>query len=502
MERLARASQRLPPHPSRGKPSPFALVAAGPKGLRLVACDVPALELGLRPGQRLADAQARVPHLDTSLHAPEKDASALLHLVSWTERWSPWVAPAPPDGLFLDVSGIAHLFGSEARLIADMQSRFLALGYTARFGIAGTIGAAWALARYAPSPASAASSPGWREALAGLPVEALRLELATATTLRRLGLKTIGQLCAIPRRSLARRFHGASQAEQVVLRLDQAFGILDEPLSPLRDPPQFSVRQNLEEPLSSAEGINAMLDDLAEKLCHRLEQTGEGAARLVLALFRSDGSRATVKAGLSRPSRNPVHISRLLKPKLDGLDAGFGIDAMSLTAEETGRIEVGDPGFLAAPDLAEGFAELSDRIANRYGEAHIARLLGLERHWPEWAERSIPPASSLPSQTGDLHRTRPLTLFDRPEEISVMAEVPDGPPVRFAWRRVRHRVRRCEGPERIAPEWWRGSEKTRRPRDYYVVEDDEGCRFWLFREGVYGEDLKPSPRWFLHGLLP
>ena len=462
---------------------------------------MPALELGLRPGQRLADARARAPHLDSTFHEPEKDASALRAMASWAERWSPWVAPAPPDGLFLDVSGIAHLFGSEARLIADMQGRFLALGYTARFGIAGTLGAAWALARFAPafSPGSA----GWREALSGLPVEALRLESETVTTLRRLGLKTIRHLCAIPRRDLARRFRGTDKAQQVLLRLDQARGLVDEPLSPLRDPPQFSVRQCLEEPLSSAEGIGAMLDDLAEKLCLELARASQGATRLALAFFRSDGSRATVKAGLSLPSRNPVHVSRLLKPKLDGLDAGFGIDAMSLAAEETGPIEAGNPGFLAGPDrLADGFAELSDRIANRHEEARIARLLSLERHWPEWAERLISPASALPPQKDGLDRTRPLTLFDSPEEISVMAEVPDGPPVRFAWRRMRHRVRRCEGPERIAPEWWRPSEKTRRSRDYYVVEDEEGRRFWLFREGIYGEDRKPAPRWFLHGLLP
>lgn len=485
------------------KKMPFALVAAGPKGLRLVACDVPALRLGLRPGQRLADAHARVPHLDTGLHEPDQDAAALTGLASWAERWSPWVALAPPDGLFLDVSGIAHLFGSEARLVADMQERFLALGYTARLGVAATIGAAWALARYAGDPVSSASSSGWREVLAGLPVEALRLEPETVTTLRRLGLKTIGHLCTVPRRELARRFRGASKAEQVLLRLDQAGGIIDEPLSPLSDPPQFFVRRSFEEPLSSAEGIGAMLDDLAARLCRRLERAGEGATRLTLAFFRSDGSRAAVAAGLSRPSRNPRHLARLLGPKLDGLDLGFGIDAMSLTAKETGPIEAGDPGFLSGPHRSSAdFAELADRIANRHAEAHIARLLAMERHWPECAERLISPAAPLPPHQDDPDRARPLTLFDRPQEIRVMAEVPDGPPVRFVWRRVRHRVRRCEGPERIAPEWWRGSERMRRPRDYYAVEDDDGRRFWLFREGVYGEAGKPAPRWFLHGLLP
>jgi protein ImuB len=270
----------------------------------------------------------------------------------------------------------------------------------------------------------------------------------------------------------------------------------------LRNPPQFSVRQSLEEPLTSMEGIDAILNDLANRLCRRLEQAGQGATRLSLALFRSDGSRAEVTAGLSRPSRSPVHWKRLLTPKLERLDAGFGIDAMSLAAEETGQVELFDGGFLSGPHpLADGFAELSDRIANRHEEACIARFMSLERHWPEWAERLTSHSSSLPAQPPGLDRTRPLTLFDRPEEISVMAEVPDGPPVRFVWRREHHRVRRCEGPERIAPEWWLDGEKLRRPRDYYAVEDEQGRRFWLFREGIYGEARKPAPRWFLHGLL-
>jgi protein ImuB len=439
-----------------------------------------------------------VPHLHSGIHEPEKDASVLIAVASWVERWSPWVAVDSPDGLFLDASGVAHLFGGEAGLTADIEKRFRALGFTVRLAIAGTLGAAWALARYA---SRSFASSAWREALAGLPVEALRIEPETVTTLRRLGLKTIASLWTIPRRELARRFRGASKAEQVLLRLDQALGLIDEPLSPLRHPPRFSVRQNLEQPLATAESIHALLDDLTSRLCQKLERAGQGATRLALVFFRTDGSRAMVTAGLSRPSRHAPHLARLLGPKLDGLDLGFGIDALALEADETRPAEAVDSSFLAGPHrTADGFAELADRIANRHEEARFAHLVGVERHWPEWAERRIPAASPVPAQSGDAGGLRPLTLFDRPEEIRVMAEVPDGPPLRFTWRRVRHRVHRCQGPERIAPEWWRT--KSHRPRDYYTVEDEAGRRFWLFREGVYGEGHDPSPRWFLHGLLP
>jgi protein ImuB len=458
--------------------------------------------LGLRPGQRLADARAQVPDLATTLHEPEKDAAILLGLARWCERWSPWVALHQPDGLILDVTGIAHLFGGEASLLADIAARFQNLGFHVRSAIAGTIGAAWAFARFESASAIAVPPDRERERLGALPVEALRLERETLLVLKRLGLKTIASLYSIPRSELARRFRGSTQASHVLLRLDQCSGETEEPLSPLKDPPLFSVRHALIEPLIANEGLMALLDQLAGRLCHRLEREGMGATRIALKLYRTDASQIVLSAGLSLPSNDPLHLVRILQPKLENVDLGFGVDAMSLEAEETSIVESHDPGFMETEAcFTHDFAKVSDRLMNRHAEAGISSLAAAERHLPEWAEKFSPPASKSVSLASSFDGLRPLTLLDPPQKIAVMAEVPDGPPLRFVWRRVSHRILRMEGPERIAPEWWREREKEKRPRDYYLVEDEEGRRFWLFREGIYGEPHSPAPSWFIHGLL-
>ncbi len=95
--------------------------------------------------------------------------------------------------------------------------------------------------------------------------------------------------------------------------------------------------------------------------------------------------------------------------------------------------------------------------------------------------------------------SRPLTIFETPEPARVIAAVPDGPPMRLTWRRVTRKIVKSQGPERIAPEWWNLSDGER-PRDYYHIEDEEGRRYWLYRDGLYGEDEGPPPKWFVHGL--
>jgi protein ImuB len=501
VERLNRTLKNEGLSPLNVPGQAFALVESGPKGLRLVACDELALSLGLRPGQRLADARAQVPDLASTLHEPEQDAKSLLALARWCERWSPWIAVQGSDCLILDVTGIAHLFGGEASLLADITDRFRHLGFHVRSALAGTIGAAWAFAHFDSSATVAVPEGRERERLGRLPIEALRLERETIITLKRLGLKTIAALTSIPRAELARRFQGSTDASHVLLRLDQCLGESEEPLSPLRIPPVFSVRHSLMEPLIAHEALLTLLDQLTAQLGHRLEREGMGATRLILKLYRSDGSRALMPAGLSRPSNDPIHFARILRPKLEKIDLGFGIDALSLEAEETSFIEPHDPGFMETQaQFTHDFAELADRLINRHEEARLARLEPAERHPPEWAEKIASPLIETSSLTGP-PGIRPLTLLDRPEKIAVMAEVPDGPPLRFIWRRVSHRILRLEGPERIASEWWRESERTKRPRDYYVVEDEKGRRFWLYREGIYGDPYAPSPSWFIHGLL-
>ncbi|MFO1032917.1 MAG: DNA polymerase Y family protein [Hyphomicrobiales bacterium] len=524
VERFIRA-RRKARAPAPPQSLPFALVEGGAKGLRLAAVNGAGRSFGLMRGQRLADARAAVPDLLTEPFDGQQDQASLLGLARWLERYSPWVAPDPPDGILLDVTGVPHLFGGEAAMGAEMKQRLAAYGFTVRLAFAATIGAAWALARY--------GNEGGEAKAQGLPVEALRIDGEAARTLRRLGLKTIGALMGLPRASLARRFRGEVIHDNVLLRLDEFLGHRHEPLNALNPPSSFMAHRAFLEPVISHEGLQAALQVLCRELGRDLEQQGKGALRLILKLFRSDGGRAQVPAGLSAPSHDGAHLMRLLAPKLDDLDAGFGIDAMTLEAREVGEAVVLQHGFMEDTH-GKGLSELTDRVLNRQAET-LVRLEAVESHVPERAERAaplsegllvnrhpggdrgpavpksprgrergkgqtlLPPAGESGASAPDEDSARPLMIFDRPEPAGVIAAVPDGLPVSLTWRRVTRRIVKAEGPERIAPEWWRLA-PGERPRDYYTVEDEQGRRYWVFRDGLYGEEGGPPPKWFVHGL--
>jgi len=475
-----RQAKSVPP-----KDSPFVLVEGGTRGLRVVALNASARSFGISLGQRLADARAQEPDLLSELHEPEQDLASLLGLCRWMERYSPLVSPDAPDGVVLDVTGIPHLFGGETAMLKEMQERLAHYGFSTSISIAKTIGAAWGLARYGRGG----------EVLEPLPVEALRIDGEAAKILRRLGLKTIGSLMGIPRSSLARRFRGERIHENVLTRLDEVLGVRDEQLSPLNPPPTFVAHCALMEPLISTEGLESLLKGLVTLLCRDLEKQNQGALRLTLKLYRSEGSRSTLLAGLSSPSHDPAHIFRLLKPRLHTIDAGFGIDAMTLEARETTTVKSQQYGFMEDTSIAD-FDRLNDRVMNRHDAALEGRV-AVESHVPERAEKK----SYKRVQNPVLQPTkfRPLLILEVAETALVIASVPDGPPMRFTWRKVTRRVLRSQGPERIAPEWWQLSE-GQQPRDYYVIEDDKGRRYWIYREGLYGETGEMQPKWFVHGL--
>lgn len=478
------------PKPTRA----FALLEHGAKGMRLAAINRQARSLGLVQGQPLADARAAVPDLLTAAHDPEVDKTSLLGLCHWMERYSPWVSPDGIDGILLNITGIAHLFGGEEAMMTVIGERLQGYGFTSRLACAETIGAAWAHARYGGKPGPETHI---------LPVEALRIDAASAQTLRRLGLKTIGALTQLPRGVLASRFRGEVIQEHVQRRLDQLLGFSDEPLTPVHPPAVFLAHRALMHPVISHEGLTTLLWRMTQDLCIDLVEKGQGALRLVLRLFRSDGGRLDVPAGLSAPSHDAAHIFRLLEPKLHGHDVGLGIDALTLEARETAHAETRQYGFMEeAHD--KGLAELNDRILNRQ-ERSLANLAPVASHIPERAERetSLPGALPVKSQAQAAGRStampRPHLLFDRPEPAAVIATVPDGLPAVLVWRRVKRKLVKVQGPERIAPEWWR-REPRARLRDYYMVEDERGRRYWIYCEGFYGDEEGPPPKWFVHGL--
>ncbi|WP_121209677.1 Y-family DNA polymerase [Maricaulis maris] len=486
---------------------PFVLTENGPAGLRVVAANAAAQDQGVEPGQRFADARARAPDLMAEPVDRDADARALKALALWMERWSPSLAIWGDDSLLVDITGGAHLFGGETAMLADIAGSLARGGLTARLGLAPTPGAAWALA-HEGADRTCLDTPDLHDGLRGLAMAGLRLTDETLTLLRRFGLTRIGQLYDIDRKALARRFSSRQAAEAVLIRLDQALGRRTEPLDPIRPAPDHSVRLPCLEPLLHLDGVRAGLERLAPALSERLNQHGEGGRSFRLAAFRVDQSVAQLTVGAARPVFDPAHILRLFRDRLEQVDPGFGIELLELEAARTGPVTVVARGFGAdfegeAPDLA-AISMLADRITARLGDRVVRILKPVASHLPERAEALSLYDGDLPDWRGAIpagQAPRPIRLFERPETLEVIAEVPDGPPMRFVWRRIIHQVRRADGPERIAPEWWRPPPRPSRARDYYRVEDMQGRRYWIFREGLYGDGRGGPPAWYVHGLF-
>lgn len=470
----------------------------------LHAVNAAAEKAGVHAGMALADARALLPTLATRPADPGGDVAALEKLARWCGRWSPWVNVGGADGILIDATGCAHLFAGEDAMLDDIVSRLTDMGIEACAAIADTPGAAHAMARYGKTRIMPLGEG--RAALAPLPVAALRIDEDAAATLRRLGLKRIGDLYDLPRVVLARRFGpGSAKTVTAVLhRLDQALGTVFEPVEPMLPVPVWRVRRAFAEPVTEAGALETLLTPLFAELAERLAAEGEGARRLSVTAFRVDGASLRLAAGTNAPSRDSAHFVRLFKERLPEVDPGFGIDCLMVAADVVTPFKDTQADFdgRAARELA--LSELVDRLALRLGAAHVGHARPQESHLPERAERRVagfaePAWAAVARPPGS---PRPLRLLPRPEPVEVMAEVPEGPPLAFRWRRVRHRVARAEGPERIAPEWWRDEGARARARDYYRVEDSEGRRFWLFRAGLYGEEAeRGAPRWFLHGLF-
>jgi protein ImuB len=502
---------------------PVVLTVEGAHGPIVHAVTKAAAERGARAGARLTDARALDPALVALPADPEGDAALVQRLARWAGRWSPLVE-VEGDGLRLDVTGVAHLFGGERGLVCDVQRRFAALGLTTRLAIAPTAAAAWALAHHAPC----ICDDDVAAKLTPLHIAALRLDADTVRTLDRLGLKTIGALIGVPRLALARRFRGA---EDVVEALDRALGRKPEALTAIADDPPPRATLRLEEPATHHEAAGQVLERLIPELVRQLQERHLGARRLSLRGFRVDGSVAVASVATTIPSREPKHLQRLLADKAAALDPEFGFDAFALTANWTESLGAAQESLVEEPSGERQVARLVDRLTVKLGPRRVRRPQPEESHLPERASGWMAAVQSSSSLLGEgdrstkssgggvwrrpLHHAshgsppraelredlkRPQRLLDRPEAIDVIYATPEGMPRRFVWRRAVHDIARAEGPERIAPEWWR-QPSSARLRDYYRVEDSSGRRYWIYREGVIGDGRGGLPAWFIHGLF-
>lgn len=461
--------------------------------MRLVALDAQTLSLGLSPGMALADARARVPELMTVDHDPAADAALLVRVADDCDRYTPMVALDPPDGLILDITGCTHGWGGEVGLAGDLVARLGRAGLSVQHALAETPDRARALARYGNE----------------LPIVALDLNEERTTALRRAGLTTIADLATRPRTPLAARF-GA----EMVAKLARVLGEEDIRITPRRVPPALFVLRRFAEPIAVTDYILAALEALTCEAQTALRERGEGGRRFAASLFRSDGDIRRLFIETGAPTRDPALLMRLFRERIealvDPLDPGFGYDALRLDIAVTEPLGPVQPGLEGQAADEEDVAGLVDRLVTRLGAHRVQRLASRDTHIPEQAcfafpANAMPDPMPWPKPEASEPPLRPLHLFDPPQPILAIAEVPDGPPRRFQWRRRTHIVVRYEGPERIASEWWRRTEgyepgKGGLTRDYFRVEDERGRRFWLFRHGLYGSEA-PSPGWYLHGLF-
>jgi protein ImuB len=494
--------------------------------MKLVELDQAASGKGLFVGQNLSDARAIVPDIEAREIDRDTIARVFADFADWHSNASPIVSVVTDishwGDLALDITGVSHLFGGEAQMLLKLKERLTSLGYTVDGAVASTLGAAWALARYLPGRIVAEGNE--QALLHALPVAALRLEADQVENLKQFGLRQIGQIYSRDRRALQARF-GTS----LLLRLDQAMGWLEEKVTPRLPLAEHIVERRFPEPIALIEDVLLTAHDLAVSLSVRLETAGLGAQTFHLFLYRVDHKVMTLSVNSARATRDASHIGRLFSYRAERLegdyDAGFGIDMIRLAATSLSPLDATQTGAFGVDDGAASLDTLYDLMSSRLGAFSVVRSQPLNTYIPEQAIRLEPAIALSPPDKEDppaVTRLRPLRLLPQPEPIAVLAEVPDAPPSRMIWRRVSYRFAKAAGPERIAVEWQgmplrlqltRTSIEAamsdeaagtyylegQHTRDYYVAEDEEGRRFWLFRLGLLG--IAAEPRWYLHGFF-
>lgn len=467
--------------------------------MRIVAMEADERLHGIHLDQTLSDARAINPDLECIQHDPYADMTSLKKIAHWCERYTPLVSLSGADGLFLDITGCAHLFDGERAMLEDMSQRLKAQGFNVKLAIADTAGAAWALARY--SNVQIAEPNSHPPLLENLPLNALRLPHDKVVELARVGFKTIGALIDLPRAPIATRF-----GNDILRRLDQALGREDEALSLLQPLAELVREKRFPDPIAYEDDIKATIKLLAQALVSDLEQRGLGMRQCRIQLFRADGEVAMLEVEASSPLRNAKQIAALFDERLASLhdewDAGFGFDIIQLSILRSERLDAWQEDLVTQPTSQETVTHLIDRLSARLGADRVLVYQLADTHIPERRFNLTSAIHHTPDtellQNMDM-ATCPILLLQRPELADVMAEVPEGPPIRFRWRKAPYEVVRSEGPQRIACEWWKDG-RAAHTRDYFRIETTDGYRLWLFRHGLYEREIN-TPKWYVHGIF-
>jgi len=471
---------------------PFVLSAPDHGRMMITAASHMALLSGIEPGMVVADARAIIPSLEVIDDQPGLADKLLKAIAEWCIRYTNIVAIDPPDGIILNVTGCAHLWGGEMKYIKDINQRLKSRGYDTRATMADTIGAAWAIAHYGNS--SPIIENGCQmETLLPLPPSALRLESDTTDRLHKLGLHQIRHFIGMPRTALRRRF-----GKEMILKMDQALGNEEESICSVEPIEPWRERLPCPEPIVTADGIEIALNLLLDKICKRLQQEGMGIRQAVFSGFRADNKIVKIEIGTNRATHNPKHLYKLFEDKISTIEPEPGIELFMMEALKTDKCFSKQEKLWDTTTGLEdpGLSELMDRLTNRFSNQPIYRFLPAEHWMPEKSFKESISLSESPATGWMIDRPRPVQLLPRPQPIEVTAPIPDYPPMNFRWQGKLHKIKKADGPERIEQEWWIRNGPL---RDYYAVEDEEGQRYWLFRSGHYNEDR--IPKWYLHGFF-
>lgn len=469
---------------------PFVLALPDHGRKVITAINTLAQQEGVQVNMAAADARILIPSLEVLDDDPAL-ANKLLHgLALWCIRYTPIVAADLPDGLILDISGCAHLWGGERAYFTQIVTTLKNKGYDVRGAIADTIGAAWAVARY--GRITPLIEPGEHPAaLLSLPPEALRIDPIIAARLQKLGLNQVQHFASMPRQTLRARFGNA-----FLQRLDQAFGRITESIEPVIPVEPYIERLPCLEPIRTAGGIEIALKQLLETLCTKLVQDGKGLRTATFKGYRIDGQLIQISIGTHKVTHNIAHLFKLFEEKITTLEPDLGIEVFTLEAPKVEDVNPFQPAMWnGATGLHDnGLSELIDRVTNKTGPETVHRYLPAEHLWPERSISVTNDLDAIAAHQWSISRPRPIHILKRPEPIEVTAPIPDYPPMLFIHKGQRHKIAKAEGPERIEQEWWLSGGEH---RDYYFVENEQGVRFWIFRLGHY--DSAKKLQWFLHG---
>ncbi|HEX7326075.1 MAG TPA: DNA polymerase Y family protein [Rhodanobacteraceae bacterium] len=429
---------------------PFALIAGPAQQRRLVAVNAQARDAGLHPGQRLAEAAAICSNLATGEHDPRRLASDLNLIAAWAYRFSSDVALAPPRAIVLEVGKSLHLFGPWPRLAERMRTELTALGFRHRIALAPNPCAAKVLAGVHDGECVFERAALCR-ALARVPVTRAGLPDATATTLPGMGIRTLGQLLALPRAGLQRRFGAA-----VLTVLDRLLGERPHAFAPYRPPDRFEGR--IEWPFEVSRHtmllfpLKRLLGDLATFVAAR----DGGVQQFVVRLGHEHATPTDIAIGLLSPERTAAALFDVAKLRLEHTTLGEPVTSLGVIAETLPPlVPAGHDLFDARPANAVPWEQLRERLRARLGDTAVHGVMADPDPRPERASLDGDAADIAPAPLP----ARPAWLLQRPIPLR-------GPAPRI-----------LAGPERLETGWWDGGDIR---RDYYVLELANGQRAWAF----------------------